>query len=116
MWFLFRTRPRKSGRKLARANRFMPRLENLEDRTVPSTLTVLNNLDSGAGSLRDTIGHAKNGDKIVFAASLNGQTIGLTSDELAIKTSLDIEGPGAGLLAVSGSDTFRVVNIVNQRS
>jgi hypothetical protein len=27
-------------------------LELLEDRTLPSTLTVLNNLDSGAGSLR----------------------------------------------------------------
>ena len=31
---------------------FRPRLECLEDRWVPSTLTVLNNLDSGAGSLR----------------------------------------------------------------
>src|SRR5207302_1189606 len=48
MWFLSRIHPRKAGRKLARGSRFLPRLESLEDRTVPSTLTVLNNLDSGA--------------------------------------------------------------------
>jgi hypothetical protein len=32
-----------------RRHRFRPRLEGLEDRTVLSTLTVTNNLDSGAG-------------------------------------------------------------------
>jgi hypothetical protein len=89
----------------------MPQFEVLEDRAVPSTLTVLNNLDSGAGSLRDAIGHAKDGDTIVFAASLNGQTIALTSDQLTINKSLDIEGPGAGLLAISGNDTNRVFAI-----
>jgi hypothetical protein len=56
----------------------------LEDRTVLSTLTVTNALDSGANSLRDAIQHAKDGDMIVFDPSLNGQTITLTSDELAI--------------------------------
>src|SRR5262249_1586007 len=30
------------------------------------------------------------------------------------KKSLDIEGPGASLLAVSGNDTFRVFDVVNQ--
>src|SRR5437870_4020759 len=93
---------------------FRPRLELLEGRDVPSTLTVLNNHDSGAGSLRDVIGHAHDGDTIVFAANLNGQTIALTSDELAINKNLDIEGPGADKLAVSGSDTFRVFDVVNQ--
>jgi hypothetical protein len=93
---------------------FVPRLEQLEDRTVPSTLTVLNNFDSGSGSLRDAIAHAKSGDTIQFAPSLNGQTITLTSDELAIKNSLDIEGPGADKLTISGNNTFRVFDIVNQ--
>ena len=32
--------------------RFLPRLEALECRALPSTLTVLNNADSGSGSLR----------------------------------------------------------------
>jgi len=39
MWFLPRIRRWKAGRTLARVSRFMPRLESLEDRTVPSTLT-----------------------------------------------------------------------------
>jgi hypothetical protein len=86
-------------------------LEALEDRTMPSTLTVLNNLDSGAGSLRDTIGRARDGDTIVFAPSIDGQTITLTSDQLTINNSLDIEGPGASLLAVSGNDTNRVFDL-----
>src|SRR5438046_2018631 len=93
---------------------FRPRLELLEGRDVPSTRTVLNTHDGGAGSLRDAIGHAHDGDTIVFASSLAGQTIALTSDQLTINKSLDIEGPGAGKLAVSGSDTFRVFDVVNQ--
>ncbi|MBI1915943.1 MAG: hypothetical protein HYS12_14590 [Planctomycetes bacterium] len=90
---------------------FVPRLEALEDRTVPSTLTVLNNLDKGADSLRDAIGHARDGDSIVFTPSLAGQTITLTSGALVVKNSVDIEGPGASLLAVSGNDTSRVFDI-----
>src|SRR5262249_43690518 len=70
-----------------------------------------NTLDKGAGSLRDTITGAKSGDTIVFAPSLDGQTITLTSDELAINKNLDIEGPGASLLAISGNDANRVFDI-----
>ena len=91
--------------------RFQPRLERFEDRTVLSTLTVTNALDSGAGSLRAAIKAAGSGDTIVFASSLNGQTITLTSGELAISKSLDIEGPGAGLLAISGNNASRVFDI-----
>jgi hypothetical protein len=89
----------------------VPRLEVLEDRTLPSTLTVLNTLDKGAGSLRDAITRAKNGDTIVFAPSLNGQTITLISDQLTINKNLDIEGPGASLLAISGNDANRIFDI-----
>jgi hypothetical protein len=88
-----------------------PLVEALEDRALPSTLTVLNTLDSGAGSLRDTITKAGNGDTIVFASSLDDQTITLTSDQLTINKSLDIEGPGASLLAVSGNDSNRIFDI-----
>src|SRR5262249_48141202 len=83
--------------------------EALEDRTVLSTLTVLNNLDKGAGSLRDTIANASSGDTIVFAPGLDGQTITLTSDQLTLTKSLDIEGPGSSLLAISGNDHNRVL-------
>ena len=41
-----------------RGRLFVPRLENLEERTVPSTLTVVNPNDTGAGSLRNAITHA----------------------------------------------------------
>jgi hypothetical protein len=89
----------------------LPRLEVLEDRILPSTLTVLNNLDSGAGSLRAAITNAKSGDTIVFAPSLNGHTITLTSDQLEIHKNLVIEGPGACLLTISGNGANRVFDI-----
>jgi predicted outer membrane repeat protein len=90
---------------------FRPALETLEDRWVPSTLTVRNNLDSGADSLRAEIAAAKNGDTIVFVPSLDGQTITLTSGELLIKKSMTITGPGAGNLTVSGNHTSRVFEL-----
>src|SRR5262249_50526267 len=110
MAFLF-TRTNRSKRPTGPKKSFHPRLEVLEDRTVLSTLTVLNNLDSGPGSLRDTIHDAMSGDMIIFDPSLNGQTITLTSGELEINNELDIEGPGASLLAISGNDSSRVFNI-----
>jgi hypothetical protein len=69
---------------------------------VPSTLTVRTNLDSGAGLLRAEIAAAHKNDTIVFAPSLDGQTITLTSGELLINKNLTIAGPGAGKLTVSG--------------
>jgi hypothetical protein len=118
MWFtsLLSSLPARAGHRPKTArnrarHRFVPRLEILEDRSVPSTLTVTNTLDKGAGSLRDAIAHASSGDTIVFDPSLNGQTITLTSDQLNIQKNLDIEGPGASQLAISGNGTYRVFNI-----
>src|SRR5580765_3634734 len=88
-----------------------PRLECLEDRWLPSTLTVLNTADSGAGSLRAAIAAAQSGDRIVFDPSLDGQTITLTSGELAITQSLSIKGRGAEHLTVSGNDSSRVFRV-----
>src|SRR5262249_2843461 len=102
MWFTALLRSGKEGpgrrpttrrKSVSQTRSFVPRLESLEDRTVPSTLTVTNALDRGPGSLRDKITNAKDGDTIVFAPGLNGQTITLTSDQLTINKSLDIEGP-----------------------
>src|SRR5262245_54296020 len=78
-----------------RKSRSRPGLECLERRAVPSTLTVTNLSDSGAGSLRGQIAAAASGDTIVFDGSLRG-TISLTSGELAISRNLTIQGPGAG--------------------
>jgi hypothetical protein len=90
---------------------FRPRLEALEGRVVLSTLTVTNTLDSGKGSLRYEIAHANKNATIAFDPSLDGQTITLTSDELAITTGLTIQGPGAGQLAISGGKNWRVFDV-----
>jgi len=102
---------RKRGPRASLGLRFVPRLQILEGRTLPSTLTVLNNLDAGAGSLRAAISAASSGDTVNFDPSLNGQTITLTSGELVVDKSLDIEGPGANELTVSGNNASRVFNI-----
>jgi hypothetical protein len=102
------------GAKRSRPHRVALGLEVLEDRTVPSTLTVTNNLDTGAlgdGSLRGEIVAANSGDTVNFASSRAGQTITLTSGELAITKSLDIEGLGADQLTVSGNNAGRVFDI-----
>jgi hypothetical protein len=78
---------------------------------LPSTLTVTNTNDKGPGSLRDTITNAKGGDTIIFAPALDGQTITLTSDQLTVNNSLDIEGPGPGRLTISGNGTNRIFAI-----
>jgi predicted outer membrane repeat protein len=95
---------------------FRPTLEALEHRWVPSSLTVMNNQDSGTGSLRAEIAAVKNGDTIVFAPSLNGQTITLTSGELIIQHSLTIVGPGAGNLTISGNFASRVFEVGQKQS
>ncbi|HUD84238.1 MAG TPA: hypothetical protein VMQ67_12075, partial [Candidatus Saccharimonadales bacterium] len=74
-----------------------------------ATYEVINTNDSGAGTLRQTVLVAvSGGDTIVFAPSLNGQTITLTSGEITVKTNLTILGPGSGLLTVSGNNASRV--------
>jgi hypothetical protein len=89
--------PRDRAQPRPAAARFRPQLEGLEDRCVPSTLTVTNNLDSGPGSLRAEIAAAKSGDTIVFS----GSTM-LTSGELVINKNLTIQGSGY----ISGGDFF----------
>jgi hypothetical protein len=81
-------------------------IEVLENRMAPATLAVHNNFDSGPGSLRDTIAAAASGDTIVFDSSVHAIT--LTSGELAISKSLNIDGPGAGLLNISGDGLSRI--------
>ena len=46
------------------ARSFVPRLETLEDRRCPSTLTVRTAADNGLGSLRAAIAAAAAGDSI----------------------------------------------------
>ncbi len=78
-----------------RPGSFRPHLDILEDRSLPSTFTVTNLLDTGAGSLRAALAAANaspGADAIDFATT---GTIKLTSGELDITDSLTINGPGA---------------------
>jgi hypothetical protein len=83
----------------------------LENRTLPSVMFVMNTHDSGLGSLRDEIAKAQDGDTIRFATILTGKTITLTSGEILFDIGLDIEGLGAGKLAISGNFASRIFNI-----
>src|SRR5262249_13647359 len=102
---------RRSPRKRRPASRILS-FDALEDRMVLSTLTVPSAADAGsAGTLRAVLTAASPGDTVVFDHSLVGKTIALKLGELSVTKSLDIEGPGAGSLTVSGSAASRVFDI-----
>ena len=77
-----------------------------------ATLIVTSTGDSGAGSLRQALADANNGDTIKFDAALSGQTISLTSGELAINKSITIDGPGPSQLAVRGGFEIRIFHVM----
>jgi hypothetical protein len=109
-WLRNRTTKRAEQRRCQPCCR--PRLEVLEDRTLPSTFTVTNLLDSGPGSLRAAITAANTtagADVIRFAGGLKG-TIPLAS-ELSITGDLTINGPNANQLTVSGGNATRVFHV-----
>ena len=115
--FLARSSRRRAGqRHLAPKGRrppgsFRPRLDILEDRTLPSTFTVTNLLDTGPGSLRAAVAAANanpGADDIDFATT---GTIALTSGEMDITDSLTINGPGLNSLTVSGNHISRVFGL-----
>jgi CSLREA domain-containing protein len=103
--------------------RFISRVEPLEDRTVLSALSpiVVNTLadtvnsNPNVTSLREAIEAANKtpgADVIQFAPSLLGTiTLDKTLGELDITDDVNIVGPGAGRLSVSGNDAVRVFDI-----
>src|SRR5262249_2941153 len=115
-WKILQRSSRRYRRLQGARRSFAPRLETLENRVALSTLIVQTAADSGAGSLRDTIAAASNGDTIRFDPSLAGQVITLTSGPLAITKNLDIEGLGADRLAIDGNAASRVFSIAGGTS
>ncbi|MDG4595915.1 MAG: choice-of-anchor Q domain-containing protein [Candidatus Contendobacter sp.] len=80
-----------------------------------ATFTVTNLADAGLGSLRQAIldaNGAAGADTITFQAGLTG-TITLTTGQLAITDSVDIQGPGAAMITVSGNNASRVFYLYN---
>ncbi len=92
-------------------SRLAPLVEGLEGRALLSTLTVMNNGDSGPNSLCAMAGKAAAGDVIDFSPTLNGQTITLTGGEILLTPGVSIEGPGAGLLSISGNNSSRIFEV-----
>src|ERR1044071_1372432 len=77
---------------------------------------VVNNLDSGAGSLRQAIADACDGSTITFDMAQVTSPISLSTAELTINKNLTITGPGSGLLKIQRSiviatPQFRIFNI-----
>ena len=78
-----------------------------------ATITVSNTNDSGAGSLRQALADASDGDTIDF--SVTG-TILLNSDQLTVDKSVTISGPGANVLTVKSAGLFRVLTVNSGRT
>jgi hypothetical protein len=74
-----------------------------------ATITVTSTADSGAGTLRDAISLAAPGDTINFNLTYP-TTINLSSD-LTIFSSINIVGPGANQLAISGQNSTEVLYV-----
>ena len=78
-----------------------------------ATFTVSNTNDIGPGSLRDALTQAnadQNPDQIVFASGLSG-SITLASPLEDVVGPVDIAGPGANQITISGADARRILDI-----
>ncbi|HEX8678409.1 MAG TPA: hypothetical protein VF683_00490, partial [Chthoniobacterales bacterium] len=85
----------------------------LDQVEIGRNLVVLNNNDTGPGSLRQTIIDAPAGSTITFDPVVTG-VINQFAGQMTIGKNLTIEGPGAGVLrirALSSGFTSRVFNI-----
>jgi len=76
-----------------------------------ATITVMNASDSGAGSLRQALVDANDGDTIDFDASLN--YIAWYNGELVVDKSVTISGPGAANLLLDPNQTSHAFHITN---
>src|SRR5262245_46859092 len=90
--FLFRGARNRTllGKPASRRRSFVPRLDVLEDRSLPSTLTVTNLADWGVGSLRGQLAAAAPGDTIDFAPAVSG-TIAL-GEALTLDRDVSVVG------------------------
>jgi hypothetical protein len=77
---------------------------------------VTTTADSGPGSLRQVILDACWGAHIVFAPSLVGDTIRLTTGEIVVNKELHLQGLGMDQITISGEGVQRVFRFVNQTS
>ncbi len=107
-----RLRERDRECKLSGGRAARPRLESLEERRLLSVLTVDTSIGTGTGSLPWAIAQASgsSGDTIEFDMTKVTSPITLSSP-LDIAANVTIEGPGAGILAISGGGKSGVLYV-----
>jgi uncharacterized repeat protein (TIGR01451 family) len=74
-----------------------------------TTRTVANTADTGGGSLRQAVADSGNGDKVVVPAG----TYTLTSTNIPITKSIEIEGAGSGATTIATSGQRRIFDLQN---
>jgi hypothetical protein len=85
------------------------RVESLEERSVLAVDVVMNLNAGGTGSLAAVLAAAAAGDTIVFAPGLSGPVT--PSATLTVANNVTIQGPGAGVISVSGGGANQVFHI-----
>lgn len=88
----------------------LPRADSAAITTCFATATVTSSADSGQGTLRQAITDVCPGGDIDFGLELPA-VIPLVSGDLALAKPLHINGPGADLLTVSGSNQSRIFTV-----
>jgi hypothetical protein len=101
---LFNSKSRPAAQR--RPARARLQVESLEERWAPAVDTVLTTAAGGAGSLADVMSKAAAGDTIVFAPGLSGTIT--PAGPLTVAKDVTIQGPGAGVLSVSGAQAHQV--------
>src|SRR5215470_873494 len=108
--FGFGRLPRRGCSKPAghRRHNVRPSLEVLEDRYVPSTISVTSNADNGAvGTLRWAVAQARKNDVIAIVT----QPIVLTQGRIGLGIDLTIEGANNTPATVSGGLTSGIFGV-----
>src|SRR5690349_404314 len=103
-------RRRRAGKVAATAVAFAGTAAIAAPAAQGATFQVTNLQDAGAGSLRQAILSANadaTADDVTFASGLTGQ-IKLTTGEIPIEAAVNVQGPGADVLSVSGEDASRI--------
>ena len=98
--------------------RFRPQVETLEDRCIPTVLTVTTAADNALapppGSLRTVLAAANNGDTIMFAPNLANEPVvlqGSSIPTLTVSKNVTITSGGVPGIVIDGNNAATVFSI-----
>src|SRR5262245_30472644 len=105
-------RPQRAGPTRRKGTATRPTLELLEDRCVPSTLTVTSSADDVTQNhtLRYAVAHAQDGDTIQLTAAIKDPIV-LTQGELLLSHNVTIRSVPARTPTISGGGLSRIFEI-----